>query len=153
MIDPCFIHCHIVYEKIHFIALKQLQTSFWVVDALLFLIDCEKIVQMFKCSYKMMNTLPSDIFKVLTISRNFNLRSAKTIWWTFFFVFRNNYQFWTIREFSVIGVCTVAFKISKPLLYHFSLWSRVQVTLVKTLLCLNDTFSHYTEKIIRYLYS
>ena len=31
----------------------------------------------------MVNTLPSDIFKVLVMSRNFNLRSAKTILWTF----------------------------------------------------------------------
>ena len=38
---------------------------------------------MHKCLCKIMNTLPSDIFKVSVISRNFNLRSAQTILWTF----------------------------------------------------------------------
>ena len=33
--------------------------------------------------YKIVNTLPSDIFKVSAILRNFNLRSTKTILWTF----------------------------------------------------------------------
>ena len=38
---------------------------------------------MLKCSCKIVNTLPPDIFKVAAISRNFNLRSAKIILWTF----------------------------------------------------------------------
>ena len=38
-----------------------------------------------KCSCKMVNTLPSDIFISSAISRNFNLRSAKTSLWSFFF--------------------------------------------------------------------
>ena len=33
-------------------------------------------------SYKIVNTLPSNIFKVSAISRNFNLQSPKTILWT-----------------------------------------------------------------------
>ena len=36
-----------------------------------------------KDSYKIVNTQLSDIFKVSAISRNFNLRSPKTILWTF----------------------------------------------------------------------
>ena len=36
-----------------------------------------------KDSCKIVNALPSDIFKVSAISRNFNLRSPKTILWTF----------------------------------------------------------------------
>ena len=39
---------------------------------------------MLKCSCKMVNTLPSEIFKVSAISHNFNLRSPKPILWTFF---------------------------------------------------------------------
>ena len=35
-----------------------------------------------KCSCKMVNTLPSDIFNSSAISRNFNLRSAKTSLWS-----------------------------------------------------------------------
>ena len=38
-----------------------------------------------KCSCKMGNTLPSDIFHSSTISRDFNLRSAKTNFWCFFY--------------------------------------------------------------------
>ena len=57
-----------VLVKIHFIALKQLQTALWIVDAFLFLIDCEQT---------------RSIFKVSAISRNFNLRSVKTILWIF----------------------------------------------------------------------
>ena len=36
-----------------------------------------------KYSCKMVNTLPSDIFNSSAISRNFNLRSAKTSWCSF----------------------------------------------------------------------
>ena len=38
-----------------------------------------------KCSYKMMNTLPSDIFNSSAISCNFNLRSTKTSLCNFWF--------------------------------------------------------------------
>ena len=40
-----------------------------------------------KCWCKMVNTLPSDIFKSFAMSRNLNLRSAKTSLWVFFGVF------------------------------------------------------------------
>ena len=43
----------------------------------------EEIFLMLKCSCKVVNTLPSNIFMVSVISCNFNLRSAKTILWTF----------------------------------------------------------------------
>ncbi|XKL58992.1 hypothetical protein PGB90_000008 [Kerria lacca] len=36
-----------------------------------------------KCSCKIVNTLPSNIFNSTTISRSFNLRSLKTILRTF----------------------------------------------------------------------
>ena len=42
VMDPCFIHCHILHEKIFFIALKELQTALWIIDALLFMIDYEQ---------------------------------------------------------------------------------------------------------------
>ena len=51
-----------------------------------FLIDCEQTCTHFehsflndKCSSKIVNTLRSDIFNSFTISRNFNLRSAKRV--------------------------------------------------------------------------
>ena len=65
------------------IALKQLQTAPWIVKAFLILIDCEQTRYSFRQSFlmlkflcKMVNTLPSDIFKVSAILQNFNLRSA-----------------------------------------------------------------------------
>ena len=42
-VDPCFIHCPIFLQKLLFVVLKQLQTMHWIVDALLFLIDCEQM--------------------------------------------------------------------------------------------------------------
>ena len=59
--NPCFIHCHIPCEKIF-----------------------EQSFLMLKRSCRMVNRLPSDIFKVSAASCNFNLRSDKTILWTFF---------------------------------------------------------------------
>ena len=74
---------------------NQLQTMFWIVDVLLFLIDDEQIRQplwiplshwqMFHT--KIMNTLPSNIFNSSAISCNFNLRSAKMSLCNFFCVF------------------------------------------------------------------
>ena len=42
VVDPCFIHCRIFPQKLFFLALKQLQTTLWIVDTLLFLIDLEQ---------------------------------------------------------------------------------------------------------------
>ena len=58
-------------------------------------------------------------------------------------VFWHNFQVWAIKAFSIIGVCTAAFKISRTLFYHLSRCSRVRITLVKPLLCLNGIFSHW----------
>ena len=81
VVDPYFTHCHIPTQKIHFTSLEQLQTALWIIEALLFLIGCE-------C-----DTLPSDIFKVSAISRNFNLRSSKTILWTFVMIYGTTADF------------------------------------------------------------
>ncbi len=45
VVDPCFIHCHIFTQKLFFVALEQLQTTLWIDDVLLFLIDCEQTQQ------------------------------------------------------------------------------------------------------------
>ena len=70
------------YAKLLFVALKQLQRTLWMVDAL-FLIDCEHT----DISCKAENTLASDIFNSSAISRTFNLRSVKTSLWSFLFIF------------------------------------------------------------------
>ena len=87
--DPCFSHCNIFIKNflLHWNSWKQcselsLCCCFWLTVSKCsthfehsFLID--------KCSCKMVNTLPSDIFNSSTISRNFNLWSAKTSLWSF----------------------------------------------------------------------
>ena len=90
VVDPCFIHCRIPTQKIRFTSLEQLQTALWILDVLLFLVRREQTrhrlgnnLRIPKDSCKIVNTLPSDIFKMSAISRNFNLRSAKIILWTF----------------------------------------------------------------------
>ena len=93
-----------------------------------------------KCSCKMMNTLPSDIFNSSAISCIFYLWSAETSWWSFFGVFRDNCWIWVTWAFSIICVCTTAFKVSIPPNNHCFRWSRVRITLIKLLLCLNSIF-------------
>lgn len=113
-----FIHCHTQHEKILFNALKrQSLTSccFWS--------PLSKRGTHFENSFpldKMVNTLPSDNFKVPAISRNFYLQSAKTNFWTFFYILWNNYRIWTTKALSTIVICTGAFKISSTLLYRLS---------------------------------
>ena len=53
-----------------------------------------------KGSCKIVNTLPSDIFKVSAISPNFNLRSLKTILWSFvmFSGTTADFKFWTKHQ-------------------------------------------------------
>ena len=94
-----------------------------------------------KCSCKMGNTLPFDIFNSSAISRNFNFQSAKTSLWSFL-VFT-----WTTAKFkwpecSASFVCTATFKVCVLPLNHCFEQNRVQITLFKPLLCLNSIFSH-----------
>ena len=42
VVDPCFIHCHIPTQKILFTSFDQLQTALWILEALLFMVGCEK---------------------------------------------------------------------------------------------------------------
>ena len=75
------------------------------------------------CSCKIVNTLPSDIFNSSAISRNFNLRSAKTSLWSFL-------------------VFSGTFKVSIPPLNRCFRRSRVLIILMKPLLCLSSIFFH-----------
>ena len=59
----------------------------------------------------------------------------------FFGVFRENCRIWVTWAFSIICVCTTAFKVSISPLNHCFQWSRVQITLIKPLLCLNSIFT------------
>ena len=80
----CFIHCYIFTQKFLFVVLKQLQTMFWILDALFWtMIHFEHSFLIDKCSCKLVNRQPSDIFNSSAISHNFNLQSAKMSLWSF----------------------------------------------------------------------
>ena len=103
-----------------------------------------------KCSCKIVNTLPSDIFDSSAIPHNFNL-SIRQNEFVKFFVFRDNCWIWVIWAFSIICICTTTFKVSIPLLHHCFWWRRVWVTLIKPLLCLNSIFSHQKAKLYQHM--
>ena len=118
VVGPCFIHCHIFTQKLLIVTLKLLQRTLWIVDALLLLTMSKRgtlFKQSFlidKCSCKIVNTLLSDTFNSSAISRNCNLRSAKTSLWSFFGVFQDNCRNWATWESRNICVCTTAFKFT-----------------------------------------
>ena len=60
----------------------------------------------------------------------------------FFGVFWDNCWIWVTWAFSIICVCTTTFKVSIPPPNCCFQWSRVQITLIKPLLCLNSIFFH-----------
>ena len=73
------------------------------------------------------------------LSCNFNLWKFKMIL-EFFGVFRDNCQILATWTFSIICVCTTTCKVSiLPLNCCFQ-WSRVRITLIKPLFCLNSIF-------------
>ena len=134
-----------------FLALKQLQTTLSIINALLFLIDCEQTRHQFWTQFlvdeglcKMGNTLPSDFFNSSAILRYFNLRSAKKGLWSFFFLVFSGKTAEFRRPERSASIC-VSTSVSKSHLNHCFRRSRVQI---KELLCLNSSFSH--QKAILY---
>ena len=94
-----------------------------------------------KCSCKMVNKLPSDIFNSSAILSNlFMIGQNEFV--EFFGVFQDSCQIWATWTFGIICVCTTTFKISIPPLNHCFWRSTVWITLIKPLLCLNSIFSH-----------
>ena len=88
VVDPCFIYCHILKQKISFMlywnSCKQHSESlmhycFWSTVSK-YGTHFEHSFLSDKCSCKMVNTLPSDIFN---ISHNSNLQSTKMSLWSF----------------------------------------------------------------------
>ena len=95
-----------------------------------------------------------------TLNTAFSLRNDHAKWWIhfllisstllshttstieFFGFYRDNCWIWATWVLSIICVCTTAFKVS-ILLLNCCFWqSRVWITLLKPLLCLNSNFSH-----------
>ena len=58
----------------------------------------------------------------------------------FCYVFRNSCWFWATKAFSVIGVCTTAFKFIIPVDDCWVPLCRVPITFIKPLLCFNSIF-------------
>ena len=92
---------------------------------------------------------------VPTLNTAFSLTNIHAKWWihcplishaTLIYdqpkrVFWDNYQIWATWAFSIICVCMTTFKVSIPPLYHCFWQRRVQIMLIKPLLCLNSIFS------------
>ena len=118
----------------------------WIIDALLFLIDVSKSATNFensflidKCSYEMVNTLPSDIFNSSAISCNFNLWSTKTSLWSFWYF---PGQLPNLGDQSIQHHLCLYNRVSITPLNHCFQESRVRITLMKPLLCSNSIFSY-----------
>ena len=147
VVDPCFIHYHIFMQKLLFVALKQLQTSFLIIDTLLFLIDCEQIwhplwTQLSQWQMLMQNGeyTASWYLQLLCYLMQFQFTIIQNKFVEFFRVFRDNCRIWVTWVFSIICVCMTVFKVSIPLLNCCFQRSRVRITLIKPLFCLNSIF-------------
>ena len=119
VVDPCFIYCHIFTQKLLFVALKQLQTSLWVVDALLlFGIECEKTLhplwtqlshwQMFMQNGEYTAFWYLQLHGYLT-QLQFMINQNE---FGVFRVFWGNCRIWVTWALSIVCVCTTAFKAS-----------------------------------------
>ena len=138
-----------IYKKLLFVVLKQLQTTLWIIDTSLLLIDCEQIQhslwtklshwQMFRQNGKYTAFCYLQLFCYLT-QLQFKIGQNELV--EFFGVFQDNCWTWVTWTFSIICVCTTTFKASIPPLNHCFQWSRVWIILIKPLLWLNSIFSH-----------
>lgn len=66
-----------------------------------------------ECSCKIFLIHSACIFTMPTISITFTLRSSKTTWCIFLSIFWSLCLIWTSRTWSIVGVCTTAFKFTK----------------------------------------
>ena len=121
MLDPCFIHCHIPHEKFPFYcaetAPNRALNRRCVVDFDRLWGNALPISnRAFSCS----NVHAKWWMHCLLISPRCQLSHATSIYYQpkpfcgFFYIFWNNCRIRATRAFSIIGVCTTAFKISKP---------------------------------------
>ena len=116
--DPCFIHGHIFMQKLLFVALKHLQTTLLIVDIVF-------------------NWLWANVAS--TLNTTFLLTNVHVDWWIHCFLISHTTSIYN-RPKQV--------KVSIPPLNHCFWRSRVGITLIKPLLCLNSIFSH--QKAILY---
>ena len=125
LVDPYFIHCHIFMQKLFFIALKQLQTILWIIDVL-FLINCnEKMwhplwTQLSHWQMFMQNDEYTAFWylQLLYYLMQLQFMISQNEFVEFFYVFWDNCRIWATWAFSIICVCTTAFKVGIPPLNH-----------------------------------
>ena len=136
-----------IYAKTPFVALKQLQTTLWIVDALLFLFDCKQTwhpiwTQLSHWQTFMQNDEYTAFWylQLLCYLTQLQFTIGQNECMECFGVFQYNCRNWMTWEFSIICACTIAFKVSIPPLNRCFWLSRVWITLMKPLLCSNRNF-------------
>ena len=147
VVDPCFIHCHIFTQKLLFVALNQLQTRLWNINAL-FLINCQQMwhplwTQLSHWQMFMQNgeyTVIWYLLQLLCYLMQLQFMISQNKFVELFAVFRDNCQIWVTWAFSIICVSMIMFKVSILPLNHCFRWRRVRITFIKPLLCLNSIF-------------
>ena len=118
MVDPCFIHCHLFSEKVFFAALKQLRTMIWIVGTSLFLIDCKQTqhplwTQLSHWQMFMKNGAFWYLQLFIYLAQlQFTIALNELV--KCFGVFRDDCRILATWAFSIIFVCTTAFKVSVP---------------------------------------
>ena len=129
-------------QKLLFVALKQLQTMLWIIN-MLFLIDCEQMWHPLwkQLSHWQMFMQNGEYLQLLCYLIQLQFMISQNEFVEFFGVFQDNCQIWVTWAFSIICVCTTAFKVSIPPLNYCFRQSRVWITLIKSLVCLNSIFS------------
>ena len=143
---------YIVMQKVPFVALKQLKTTPWIVNALLFLIDFDQTRhpfwtqlskwQMFiqNGEYLLISSTPLQSHATSIYNRPKRVCGRYFYLFIFFFlVFWVNCQIWVTWAFSIVCVCTT-FEVITPHLNRCFRQRRVQITLIKTLLYFNRIF-------------
>ena len=148
VVYSCFIHCH-TDAKIPFCCVETVANN---------ALNCQRVVifdrlwanapPTLNTAFSLTNVHAKWWIHCLLISPTPLISHATLIYdwpkwvWGVFWCFLDNCQIWATRVFSIICVCTTTFKISIPPLNHCFRQSRVQVSLIKPLLCLNSIFSH-----------
>ena len=122
-----------------------LQTMLRIIDVLLFLIHCKQMwhplgTQISHWQMFIQNGEYTAFWylQLLCYLMHLQLTIGQNKFVEFFGVFQNNCRIWVTWAVSIIWVCTTA---SIPPLKCCFWWSRVRITLIKTLLCLNSIFS------------
>ena len=148
VVDPCFIHCCIFTHNLLFVVLKQLQITLNHQRVAVFDRLRANVTPTLNTTFPLTNIHAKWWIHCLLIFSTLLLSHATSIYnqpkkvWGFFGVFKDKCRVWVTWAFSFICVCTTAFKVSIPSLNHCVQWSRVQITLIKPLLCLNSIFPH-----------